>query len=279
MIKLYFVLYLLRINNLFIAGAAVLISSYLLNEPMNYLLYECAAVVMLTMGLGNIINNFLDIKTDSINHPDRALLSNRIKKKNIILICFLFLFIIFLCSIDFDKQTNIVLYLIIIPSLLLYNFYFKQKPLIGNILVSALLGSVFLFTELTIQQDITHMHIPFFLALCLSLLREIIKDLQDYQGDKMANMTTLPILIGKKNTNYLLIIFTIIASIIFTIPYLFFNYNIKYIYFLTLFIEIPLIYSLFLLIKIPSKRTYKHIAGVLKLLNIVGLLVIMVSKN
>ena len=278
MIKLYFIFYILRIQNLFIAGTAVLISCYLLNEPIDYLVLPCIFVVIATMNLGNIMNDFLDIKTDIINNPNKVLLNNIIKKE-IIIICFISGVILFLCSLNFNQTANVLLFFFIIPCLVLYNFYFKKKPLIGNIVVAALLGSVFLFTESIITQTITRLYIPFFLAFGLSLLREITKDLYDYKGDKTAHMKTLPIAIGIENTNYLLIGFIIIAIGMFTTPYIYFNYSIQYLYFLTIFIEIPLIYSLFLLIKIPSKRTYKHIVDMLKLLNMIGLLIIMITKS
>jgi len=62
------------------------------------------------------------------------------------------------------------------------------------------------------------------------------------------------------------------------IPYFFYNYSYEYLLFLILFIEIPLIYSLFLLIKFPTKKTYKRLSIIFKALCVSGLFAIMISK-
>ena len=110
------------------------------------------------------------------------------------------------------------------------------------------------------------------------MLREMIKDMQDFDGDLATNMATLPIVIGYKNTRYFIIGWIIFLLISLLFPYIFYGYNIEYLLLLLIFIEIPLIYSLFLLIKFPSKKTFKSLANLLKLSSLGGLLVIMVSK-
>lgn len=279
MINLYFMLYLLRFHNLIIAGGAVLISSFLIDVSYsNHLVHQSVIVTTLMLALANIMNNFLDTRADTINKPHRVLLNNLFNKTQL-LICATFIIIILFYSINFNIFAKIALYLLVVPLIVVYNIYFQKKPLIGNIVVSVLLGAVFLFTELVINGGIEKTYVPFCLAFFLTLIREIIKDLHDYSGDKEAKMQTLPIIIGTPKTNQFLIILIILSMIVFILPYMFFNYTQEYIYLLIIFIEIPLLYFLFLLVKSPSKKTYSDIAGTLKLLNIIGLLIIMYTKN
>ena len=151
--------------------------------------------------------------------------------------------------------------------------------MLGNIIVSVLLGSVFLFTELVLINSCDKLFIPFILTVLFSVLREMIKDLQDYHGDLSINMRTLPIILGPTKMRYLIIIWIIFLLIMLTVPYYFFNYTLRYLILLIIFIEIPLIYSLFLLIKFPSKSTYKNLTKLLKFLCVLGLIVIMSGKN
>ena len=76
------------------------------------------------------------------------------------------------------------------------NLYLKKTPLFGNILISVMLGSVFLFTELVLIETMSTLSLPFALTVCFSLVREMIKDMADYEGDILENMQTLPIVLG-----------------------------------------------------------------------------------
>jgi 4-hydroxybenzoate polyprenyltransferase len=234
---------------------------------------------MSTMALGNIMNDFLDIESDKINHPNRVLANNKMKTNDAMILFFLIVIILLYFSIYISFKGLLFLYLLILPLLFSYNLYLKKIPVIGNLIVSLLLGSVFLFTELSILNSINILLIPFFLVSVFSFVREMIKDMQDYTGDKRAGMNTLPIIVGKKNMNYIIFHSMLILIMVLLFPFIFWGYNFKYLLLLIIFIEIPLIYSLILLIKYPSKKTYGLLADLLKVLTLGGLIIIMVSKK
>ena len=270
---------LIRGYNIILSGIAVLISSYLLDSLLLYKTVEVSIIVMSTMALGNIMNDFLDIESDKINHPNRVLVNNKMATNDAIILFFLIAIILLYFSIYISFKGLLFLYLLILPLLFSYNLYLKKFPVIGNLIVSLLLGSVFLFTELSILNSINILLIPFFLVSVFSFVREMIKDMQDYTGDKRAGMNTLPIIVGKKNMNYIIFYSMLILIMVLLFPFIFWGYNFKYLLLLIIFIEIPLIYSLILLIKYPSKKTYGLLANLLKMLTLGGLIIIMVSKK
>ena len=67
--KIKIILSLLRIHNLLIGGLAVLTFSSLLDAQLNHFIFFIAIIVMLVMGLGNMVNDIIDIQADTINHP------------------------------------------------------------------------------------------------------------------------------------------------------------------------------------------------------------------
>ena len=145
------------------------------------------------------------------------------------------------------------------------------------LIISVLLESVFLFTELALVHSYNQLFIIFILTASFSFTREMIKDLQDYNGDLAVKMKTAPIIMGKKNFILFIKFWILFLLILLPIPYFLFNYSLKYLTLVIIFIEIPLIYSLFLLIKFPSKRTYKYLADLLKILCLLGLTILMIG--
>ena len=149
--------------------------------------------------------------------------------------------------------------------------------MIGNIVVAFLLSMVFIFTELILFETWTTLIIPAGLAFGLSLIREIIKDISDYQGDKKAGITTLPVWAGCNFSIKLLSILIIIFCVVAFFPYVFFSYTINYLIALIIIIEIPLIIMVFLMINKPTQKLFKVLVNVTKYITIGGLIVILVS--
>ncbi len=276
--KILNILFLIRFHNLCLGMLAVYVASFLLNINFNIDVFICMTVVSSVMALGYLMNDYLDIESDKINHPQRALANYSISCFQFFCIVLLFLIILFFSSINLNQGAQKYLLLMVIPLLIFYNLFFKKIPLLGNFIVAILLGFIFLFTEIALINSLYNLLTPFYLAAGLSFLRELIKDAEDQPGDIVSNMRTLPIILGEKKTNFIIIIVTFLLLLLFPIPYFFTMYSIKYLLLLIIFIEIPLIYSLFLLIKFPSKRTYTFLVKLLKFLCLVGLVIFIIER-
>ena len=242
--------------------------------------------ILLITAAGYIINNILDVKSDLINKPKEVLVTKEISIENaqqlyLILNALGIILGIGLC-LTIEKPSYSFIF--IGTSLLLYYYSkkFKSKPLIGNLIVSLLTAfSIFILYLFDINKTIHTnnqqliisiiLGLSFF-AFLLNLIRELIKDIEDVNGDYNLKMNTLPILIGKKRTAKL-------ASLLCIIPLVFLIYiviNIASIYkftslYLVVFIIIPLIYIALKLQSVKSLSDFKKLSTILKISMFLGI--------
>ena len=265
----------IRFFNLFIASLTVCLCFNLLHYYNYIQLFLCVGIVIFSMIFGNIMNDIVDIKTDTINRPSRLLVKKMItvpQAKLMLLISALVL----CCLLSFLSYKALLFYALLFCLLVSYNLFFKKTPFIGNVIISFLLSSVIIFTELVILGNFKELLPLAFLAFYISVIREVIKDLEDYKGDQKTNYYTLPIFIGKKQTNYFVISLIIIFCIICLIPI---YINIDYLLYIIIIIEIPMFYSLFLLIKQPEKKEFSQISMILKGVIMGGLFIVFLINN
>ncbi|MBI64841.1 MAG: hypothetical protein CMG64_00905 [Candidatus Marinimicrobia bacterium] len=265
----------IRFFNLLIASLTVCLCFHLLN-CYNYIqLFVCVGIVIFSMIFGNIMNDLMDIKTDTINRPNRLLVKKMITASQAKLM--LFITVLALCPLlSFLSYKALLFYGFLFCLLIFYNILFKKTPFIGNMIISFLLSSVVIFTELMIFGNFEKLLPLALLAFYISLIREVIKDLEDYKGDQKTNYYTLPILIGKKKTRYFVISLIIIFCAICLMPI---YININYLLYIIIIIEIPMFYSLFLLIKQPTKKEFSQISMILKGVIMGGLFIIFLINN
>ena len=270
---------LIRIPNLIIATLAVLVATYSIKgHDLLLLLYAIISVVC-TMSFGNILNDVLDLYPDKISHPSRPLPMNNIKlgiAKNIV---FIFLILILIISLFLNIFASIFLLCIILPLLICYNLYFKGVPVIGNVVISMLLAFVFIFTEIVFYGKAQTMLAPACLVFGLSFIREFIKDIQDYKGDKYYNIKTLPVMIGQQQSINIAIFMIIVFCVLILIPYFANYYQINYLISLIILVEIPLIILVSLLLRNPNKLMLRKVSFMIKIISCFGLLVILIANS
>ena len=251
----------------------------LLQYSNHNMIFLCALVVMIIMALGNIDNDIVDKNIDKINHPDRVIVNKSLSMREIEIFKKILIALVFVLTLQFNYWCAVLIYGVIIPLLFLYNYYLKNYFLIGNIVVAFLLGFVFVFSELALTERLHFSFIPFVLAFNLSLIREIVKDMQDYIGDLKHNVKTAPVILGINKTSYYLSAYIIVCIVLFILPYLYGFYGKLYLISLIFCIEIPLIYSVFLLLKVQKKSSFRRLSFLHKILSVSGLIVILLSKG
>ena len=268
----------LRPLNLFLCLLAVFISAWLVEGFSSPLLPYAALVVLCFAGASNILNDILDIHIDKVNRPDRVLPSGRLRIQDaLVLMGFLYVTGLMACTYLQPLGQQIAL-ITVLPLLVLYTPLFKRLPFIGNIVVGSILGLVFLFTEAAIYGNTDKMWIPFFLATALSTIRELCKDAADMAGDSTANLQTFPRKFGLISTLWLLRILAVTLCLFALSLYASEDHGIIYLVILILGVEIPLLYSLFLVLSEKSgSDDYSKAAKTLKGVTIAGMLVILSS--
>ena len=191
----------------------------LLNENFVILLI----VTILIAASGYIVNDIYDYNLDQINKPEKVVLGKFLKSRNAIIIymmfnCLAIVLSIFLCM-KIEQEIYILVFLLIIYSLWLYSKKLKKYKTIGNILIAFFISlsilNVPLFSYKNILSDdrfFVFLIISIFsvLALLINVKREIIKDIEDIEGDKIHKVKSLPIIFGTKKSKLVTIIIGII---------------------------------------------------------------------
>lgn len=215
-------------------------------------------VVFVVTGAGNAVNDYFDYKIDAINKPKRPIPSGRISRKNAGIYS-LFLFIIGIVIAFF---TNFLLGMIAFLSSLLMIYYaydLKRKVLIGNLGISFLTGLCFVFGGIAVGEIITSIYLGFY-AFLMTMAREIVKDMEDVEGDKEEGARTLPIIYGMKTSSILAASFMIVASVTSPVLYFIGIFNILYLSVLFIAIVVFLIDA----VSILKDQSFKNSAKVSK---------------
>ena len=274
MSKVLAYLIIMRPINVLVAAFASLMSAYILeNYHDNTVKIYTLLVVVFYTGGANAFNDYCDYEIDLINRPNRPL-SRGLLKSNEALLFSIILFIIgSLLSLQLPLKATIVSVGISLPLMIIYSIKLKGIPLVGNIAVAMIIGLSFIFFGLS-HGNIIPMIIPGILACGLTLLRELIKDIADIEGDKKKGLKTLPIVLGGNKSITVAYFFVVIIGLGSLMPYYFNIYNSYYLLLLIAGVEIPLFIIVYYFMKLPLINAAKKSANLLKFSIIVGLIAI-----
>jgi len=239
-------------------------------SELNILIAAIAAA--LTTASGNIINDIYDIEIDKINRPQRPLPSEIISIKEAYILYFLFTTISILLSIWLNLYAiSIVLFAHFL--LFLYSKYLKQIPLVGNITVAFLTGLVFIFGGVVVENPSAAI-LPCIFAFLINLIREIVKDMQDIEGDKQSGLLTFPIKFGILKTKLIISFFTFILLIFTFYPFIAQLYKIEFFVIVMVSVNPVMIYVIKKIYEKDYVKNLKKISILLKLSMISGLIAI-----
>ena len=238
---------------------------------------------------GYIINDIYDIEADNINKPNKVIVGKRISEDlaNNLFIGFTVAGIVLgICATwQIDKNSYATIFLLVSALLYWYATSLKQSILIGNILISLLVSLSILIVgvfEITpmITPDSRDAYLFMFkflvdyavFAFLINLVRELVKDLEDIDGDYKAGYNTLPIAIGRDRASKVAFgfcVLTIMAVVYYVITYLFEN-QILLLYFIFLIIG-PLSYCAIKLLSAKTKSDFKQLSLILKITMLLGI--------
>ncbi len=237
-------------------------------SPHQKLLFACISAGLICAG-GNVLNDYYDIESDRINKPNRPVPSGIVKRSDALLMWALTSIGGLVISF-FVGLKGVFIALIAFVFLFLYNSFFKNSILFGNITISFLTGLAFIYGGIAVG-NINGAFVPAIFAFLFHFGREIIKDTEDIEGDKLAGLNTFPIKFGVKKSIYFATIIFLLLSIFTIYPYLFLGYSALYllVVFCVDFVILYVIYSLF---RNHSKYNFNRLNKILKGDMIVGLL-------
>jgi geranylgeranylglycerol-phosphate geranylgeranyltransferase len=146
-------------------------------EPIAY----AALAVFAFIAGGNSLNDYTDREVDKLAHPDRPLPSGRVTPKQVLYISGACFAISFLTSLLLNLESTIIVVLAIVL-MLSYEVKLKKDALTGNLEIALLTGMLFLLGGAVVgMMDRTY--VIALLAFLAILGREIVKDIEDMEGD------------------------------------------------------------------------------------------------
>ena len=264
----------MRPINVVVAALAAIMSAYILENFYYSLTSICTLIIVVFYtGGANAFNDYCDYEIDLINRPNRPLSRGIINSNEAFIFSILMFLIGSLVALLLPLKATIVSVGIALPLIIIYSLRLKGILIIGNIVVSMILGLSFIFFGLS-HGNILPMIVPSFLAFGLTLLRELIKDIADIEGDKENNLKTLPIVIGEENSIFVSYFLIFIIGFGSLMPYYFNIYGNYYLILLILGVEIPLFIIIYYFVKLPVISSAKKSTDLLKFSIIAGLIAI-----
>jgi 4-hydroxybenzoate polyprenyltransferase len=250
---------------IFLVGINESYISYLLDP--NLFLLACSTILIAAAGY--IINDYYDIKIDYINRPQKVLVGKLIKRRIALTTHIVFSFFGILIGLIVNIYLGVV-NLMAVFLLWIYSNHLKRLPFAGNAVIALLTAAGLMVVNILYPENQMLVFIYAVFAFFMNLIREIIKDIEDWRGDQAFGCKTLPVIWGIRKTKRLVLI--ILAIFIFLIIFLTIkldNYFLK-IYFV--FLAVPAIEFVRRLVRADSKRDFYLLSGFSKLIMLSGII-------
>ena len=241
---------------------------------------------------GYIINDYFDLDIDLVNKPEKLVVDKLINRRWVIFWHLTLSIIGVLISLYLDITTNVRLLVVFnagcVLLLFLYSISLKKKLLAGNVLISLLTAWVILvitwcessnlitsaaigsFTDKITR--ITFLYAGF--AFVISLIREVIKDMEDIEGDRKYGCTTMPIAWGMNATKVFVSVWLVVLIAALSIVQ-FYVLQFKWWWsaaYCVIFIIIPLIYIFKQLFQANKSSQFHQLSSLVKLVMFSGIL-------
>ncbi|MFC2157087.1 UbiA family prenyltransferase [Acidobacteriota bacterium] len=220
---------LMRIHNCLIGCVSVIGVSFFAAQSfaLKFPVILGAMAVLFIMGGGNTLNDYFDYKIDKLNRPGRPIPSGLITRRRALV----FAAALFCVGLGLSLFLNLLavsMALINSCLLIIYACHSKRMAFTGNILVALLTSSVFIFSGVIL--GIMNLNIVVLAATAFLVMtaREILKDIEDIQGDSQSGASTLPIKLGIKRARAISTFLILPSILLIYLPYIHETMNIFY---------------------------------------------------
>ncbi|MDD6003994.1 MAG: geranylgeranylglycerol-phosphate geranylgeranyltransferase [Bacteroidales bacterium] len=263
-------------------------------------IFLTAATVMIAAG-GYIINDYFDTKSDMINRPDNVVVGTDVSRGNAlawhlglnIVACILGAMV----SLRIGVWVFAFFFPFVSGLLWFYSSTYKKMFLLGNVIVALLTGLIPLLPvayeipgqmatdNVMIVNGVYDLNLLFYwagafgiFAFVTTFYREIIKDIEDIDGDREIGRSTVPVVIGVMASKIVIVVLiacTIAALIV--VWHKFLCDTISAIYFGVMLI-LPLIFLAYKVLTMKGKKQYHFASNFAKLIMLAGILFLLVVR-
>lgn len=216
-----YITYLLKTGrplNMMISVISVWVALYISGGADRFdLLWYTGITAAFLIASANILNDVFDLEIDKINRPDRPIPAGKISGNSAIIGGFVFL-IIAVTPNFWLSFTSLMIILTAVVLIVLYSPWLKVRPVAGNIAVSLVTSMAFLYGA-SAAGNIMAGYLPCLIAFFIHLIREILKDMEDREGDQQMGVKTIASTMEFKVVNYFIMLLIITALVVIWFPY------------------------------------------------------------
>ncbi len=287
----------LRIHNLLVSAMAtflgfeavyVSVGSKVLPN-FTTLILPIIIVVLIAAG-GYVINDYYDAEIDSVNKPFRPIPSGRVSRAEALTLSLMLIFLGVMLSY-YVGVVSLTYAVFNAALLILYSKRLKREGVIGNLVISMASANSIIFGGLALSETYsdlmltTYTLIPAIYAFIFTLMREIVKGIEDVAGDMRMGVKTLAITKGVKYSSKVSLLLMISIALFSPYPYLLGIYGITYLV-LVLITDALLIYSIIRLARtteeleiIKTSSTLRSYTKIAMLIGIISFLADLIVKS
>lgn len=264
-------------------------------SPMTDFLILILVTLLLAIG-GYVINDYFDVKIDLVNRPDKIVVNRFITPGNAILTHIILNVIAILLGFYLAFRIGAFTFGLIFPFisglLWIYSAKYKRVLFWGNFIVSALSAFVILiiwlneFFWLQTQPELFSQVLPqlgwvnrivigyALFAFLTSMIREIIKDIEDCEGDRQFDCQTIPVVLGTKVTKMIVgALIVITMGLLAWAQLILFRLEMMLVFWYFLFaVQMLAVYMLFKLFRAREKQDFHFLSTISKIIMVAGIL-------
>lgn len=275
--RLWAYLRLARPPNLLIVGLSIAVGSVVSRPDSLEAAFVAVAAGVLVAGGGNALNDYYDRDIDGVNRPNRPIPSALATPRGAVLLSSGLLLAGWLLSLRVGAAP-FVLVTSWVALLTLYSAKLKRRGIAGNLLVSAVSASAFLLGGLTARAPVLSL-VPAGLAFLFHLGREILKDVEDMEGDRRVGVRSLAIVYGRDRALAAAAgVFALLVAVT-PLPFLAGVYNLAYLAAVVVGVDLPLLYVIRTALGVPSEERLQRLSALLKADMVIGIGSILVGSG
>jgi 4-hydroxybenzoate polyprenyltransferase len=245
--------------------------------------YSLLLTILLTASAGNFINDYFDKKVDAINKPNLNTIDKNIKRRVVILAHITTNLFALLCAWGASYLLSSWMPLVITPLIIfiltIYTPFLKKRYVLGNIAVSLCIAIIPIWAlwpeVIRISNSYVQSWVFVFMlfAFFISMTRELVKDIEDVDGDREGMYNTVAVKSGitvAKAMGLFTLFTTLLIAVFAWFLYLNeFQMWIKQTY--LLIVLFPIAVSFFLLLLVKHKKGYSYASLALKITMFLGI--------
>jgi geranylgeranylglycerol-phosphate geranylgeranyltransferase len=235
-----------------------------------------ASIAAMLVGAGgNAINDAFDDDVDEFNRPDRPIPSERVDRNVAIVWASVLTVSGIITGIIISPVLGISAFIIAVM-LWFYSLFWKRSILVGNFTVACCGAAAFIYGAIATGNPIGGMW-PALFAFLIHNGREIVKDIEDIDGDRVWGVMTLPVVSGPIVSQRVAASILFVLVVVTLIPYYLKIYSIKYLTIVAVAVDLPLLVIIFLLWRGLEDEGLVRVSRALKILMLCGLVALYVG--